>query len=224
MTFAIIGAGPTGVELAGALGELAHHTLINYFRHIDMRDDKILLLEGSDRVLPPCSPVLSERAAKSLDKLGGTVITGTKFTDIEDHIITYTDGEHTHQIQAATAIWAAGMKASALAHVLAERTGVALDVFGRVKVTEHLTVPGQTDILVIVDLAYREDPAGTPFHGICPVAMQQDGYAAKLMLNRLKNKPTKAFRYFDKGSVAVIGRHAAAVKLGRLKLAGFQPS
>ena len=110
-----------------------------------MLDVKILLLEGADRVLPPYPPVLSERAAKSLDKLGGTVITGTKFTDIEDHIITYTDGEQTHQIQAATAIWAAGMKASALAHVLAERTGVALDVFGRVKVTEHLTVPGQTD-------------------------------------------------------------------------------
>ena len=221
MTFVIIGAGPTGVELAGALGELAHHTLINDFRHINTRDVKILLLEGADRVLPPYPPVLSERAAKSLDKLGVTVITGAKVTDIEDHIITYTDGEHTHQIQAATAIWAAGMKASALAHVLAERTGVALDVFGRVKVTEHLTVPGQTDILVIGDLAYREDPAGTPLPGICPVAMQQGGHAAKLILNRLKGKPTKAFRYFDKGSMAVIGRHAAVVNLGRLKFGGF---
>jgi NADH dehydrogenase len=113
------------------------------------------------------------------------------------------------------------MKASALAHVLAERTGVALDVFGRVKVTEHLTVPGQTDILVIGDLAYREDQAGTPLPGICPVAIQQGGYAAKLILNRLKDKPTKAFRYVDKGSMAVIGRHAAVVKLGRLKFGGF---
>lgn len=223
LTFVIVGGGPTGVELAGALAELAYSTLKQDFRNIDTSETRIILLEGMDRVLPPYPSQLSEQAKASLERLGVTVQTGTLVTNIENHIVTVRRGEQIEQIPAQTILWAAGMKASKMGEVLANRTGVQLDRAGRVMVNSDLTVGDYPNIFVIGDLANfpHQYEGNKPLPGVAPVAMQEGQYVARLIKKRLKGETLPPFRYADYGSLAVIGRHAAVVDLGFVKFSGF---
>ena len=221
MNFVIVGGGPTGVELAGAIAELAHHSLIKDFRNINTRDAEILLLEGMDRILPPYSPELSEKAALSLEKLGVTVRTKTLVTNIENDVVTAKQGETIEQIPARTILWAAGVKASAMGEVLQQRAGASLDRSGRVIVEPDLSIPGHPNILVIGDLAHYAHQEGKPLPGVAPVAMQQGQYVARLIPQQLQGQTLPAFSYSDFGSLAVIGQNEAVVDLGFIKFSGF---
>lgn len=221
MTFVVVGGGPTGVELAGALGELAHRTLRDDFRHIDPEQVRIFLLEGQERILPTYHPDSSARAAKALQNLGVTVWTNTLLTSMTEMTVTVQQGVATQTLPARTCLWAAGVKASPLGRALAERTGVALDSAGRVRVQPDLSLPGFPEILVIGDLAHLPAAGGGTLPGIAPVAMQQGRYAARLIQARLTGQSCPPFRYHDKGSLAVIGRNRAVAEIGRWRLAGL---
>ena len=222
LTFVIVGAGPTGVELAGALAELARKTLKNDFRTINPTETKIFLLEAADRVLSSYSPDLSAKAAASLSHLGVMIHTNTRVTDIQPHTVTMQHGEGpVEHMQAGTVLWAAGMKASPFGQVLANQAGAQLDRAGRIMVAPDLTVPGHPDIFVIGDLANFSHQTGQPLPGVAPVARQQGRYVAKLIQQRLKGNALPPFRYKDKGTLAVIGRNAAVADLGALKFGGF---
>jgi NADH dehydrogenase len=221
LTFVIVGGGPTGVELAGAIAELAYNTLKNDFRNIDTAETQILLLEGMERILPPYLPSLSAKAEASLTRLGVTVHTKTLVTDITDNVVTTRQGDQVEQIPARTILWAAGVKASPMGAVLAKRTGAQLDRVGRVVVEPDLSVPGHPNIFVVGDLASFSHQNGKPLPGVAPVAMQSGQYVAALIQQRLKGKSLIPFRYFERGNLAVIGRNAAVVDLGFIKFSGF---
>ena len=221
LTFVIVGGGPTGVELAGAIAELAYKTLRDEFQSINTAEAKILLLEGMDRILPPYPPELSAEAEVSLGKLGVTVRTKAMVTDIVDNIVTVRQEESLEKIPARTILWAAGVKASAMGRVLAERTGAKLDRAGRVIVEPDLSVPGHDNIFVIGDLANFAHQNERPLPGIAPVAMQEGQYVAKLIQKRLKGNSLPPFNYIDAGSLAVIGRNAAVVNLNFASFSGF---
>lgn len=221
LTFVLVGGGPTGVELAGALAELAYSTLKDDFRNIDTSETRILLLEGMDRILPPYPPELSAKAQTSLEHLGVTVQTKTLVTNIENNIVTIRRGEEIEQIPAQTILWAAGMKASGMGQVLSNSTGVELDRAGRVMVSPDLSIAGHPNIFVIGDLANYVHQDGKPLPGVAPVAMQEGQYVARLIQKQLQGQTLPAFRYADYGSLAVIGRNAAVVDLRFIKFAGF---
>jgi len=221
LTFVLVGGGPTGVELAGSLAELAYSTLKNDFRNIDTSEAKILLLEGMDRILPPYPPELSAKAKASLERLGVTVQTNALVTNIEDNVVSIRRGEQIEQIPAQTILWAAGMKASGMGQVLAEGTGAQLDRAGRVIVNPDLSVSEHPNIFVIGDLANFSHQNGKPLPGVAPVAMQEGLYVARLIEKRLKGNTLPAFHYKDYGSLAVIGRNSAVVDLGFIKFSGF---
>ncbi len=230
LTFVIVGGGPTGVELAGALGEIANYTLRHDFRSIDPREARVLLLEGTDRVLPPYPPVLSAKATAALQRLGVTVHSGAMVVDIDADAVTVRCGEHTERIEARTVLWAAGVQASPLGRVLAERTGVALDRVGRLIVERDLSLPGHPEIFVIGDLANYSHQTGTPLAGVAPVAMQEGRYVARLIQRRLtvgegKSSATsaaqEAFHYQDRGSMATIGRAAAVADIAGFRYNGL---
>lgn len=235
MTFVIVGGGPTGVELAGAIAELAHSTLKDDFRNIDPTQSQILLLEGTSRILPSYPHELSAKAEASLTRLGVTVRTECLVTDIESNEVTLSTGDHVKRVQAHTVLWAAGMKASGMAQVLADRTSVELDRAGRVMVEPDLSIEDHPNIFVIGDLAHFDYQGGVPLPGVAPVAMQQGRYVADLIQARVAHNSSSlrqsmvprngesvpAFHYRDKGSLAVIGRNAAVAELGHLKFAGF---
>ncbi len=221
LTFVIVGAGPTGVELAGAIAELAYHTLKEDFRSIDTKETQVLLLEGLDRTLPPFAPELSQQAEASLTRLGVTVKTKTLVTNIEDDIITIKQGDEVTQIAAKTVLWAAGVQASPLGKVLAKRTDAECDRAGRIIVEADLSVKGYPNIFVIGDLGHFAHQNGKPLPGVAPVAMQQGEYVASLIKQRLKGNTVASFSYTDRGSLAVIGQNSAVVDLGFIKFTGF---
>ena len=221
LRFVVIGGGPTGVELAGAVAELAHGTLKGNFRQIDPSKTEIFLLESSGRILPPYPPKLSAEAVGALEKLGVEVKTGARVEVVEDNKIAFRQGAGIEEIETRTVLWAAGMKASSLGEKLARGTGVELDPTGRVVVESDLSLPGRPEIFVIGDLAHFAHQDNQPLPGVAPVAMQQGHYVAKLITERLKGQTTPAFRYVNKGSLAVIGRHAAVADLGVLRFAGW---
>ncbi|HEY9635649.1 MAG TPA: NAD(P)/FAD-dependent oxidoreductase [Coleofasciculaceae cyanobacterium] len=223
LTFVIVGGGPTGVELAGAMAELAYSTLKQDFRNIDTSETKILLLEGMDRVLPPYSAELSAKAKASLERLGVTVQTNALVTNIEDNVVTIRRGEQLEQIPSQSILWAAGMKASKMGQVLAECTSAQCDRAGRVIVNPDLSVGDYPNIFVIGDLANfpHQYEDGKPLPGVAPVAMQEGQYVARLINKQLQGETLPAFRYTDYGSLAVIGRNAAVVDLGFVKFSGF---
>jgi NADH dehydrogenase len=221
LTFAIIGGGPTGVELAGAIAELAYSTLKRDFRNIDTAEAKILLLEGMDRILPPYAPDLSAKAEASLQRLGVTVQTKTLVTNIAENIITTKQGDKIEQIPARTTLWAAGIKASPMGKVLAERTGAAIDRVGRVIVESDLSISGHPNIFVVGDLASFSHQNEKPLPGVAPVAMQEGEYVANLIRQRISGYSMAPFQYVDRGSMAVIGRNAAVVDLGYVKFSGL---
>jgi NADH dehydrogenase len=211
MTFVIVGAGPTGVELAGTLAEVTRQTLARDFRHINTASTRVILVEASPRVLGAYTEDLSEAARQQLEMLGVTVWTGVQVTGIDVEGI-WIGPERIH---AHTVIWAAGVAASPLAQTL----GVPLDRAGRVMVEPELTIPGHADVYVIGDLAHVEhDGALVP--GVAPAAMQEGWHAAQNIIRTLRNQPRLPFRYVDKGMLATIGRGAAVARLGRIKATG----
>ncbi len=220
MTFVLIGGGPTGVELAGAIAELCHATLKEDFRRINPAKAEIVLVEGSDRILPTFHESLSGLAQRRLVRMGVRVRTQSLVTRIEDDALTLTHKDKTEVLRAGVIIWAAGVKASPLGAVLSEATGEILDPAGRVLVQPDLTIPRHPELFVIGDLAHCKDGEGNALPGLAPVAMQQGSYAAAAILARLKGKPVKPFRYRHRGNLAVIGRKMAVGELGRLRISG----
>lgn len=221
LTFVVVGGGPTGVELAGALGEIAHHTLKHNFRHIDPALAQIILVEGTDRILPMYPPELSASAARSLQKLGVTVRTSATVTDIQTDSVTIRSDGETEPILTHTTLWSAGVQGSPLGSRLADVSGAELDRAGRVVVQPDLTLPGHPEILVIGDLANYPHQTGKPLPGVAQVAMQQGAYAARLIRARLEEKTIAPFRYRDYGNMATIGRASAVVDLGRFRFDGW---
>jgi NADH dehydrogenase len=221
LTFVVVGGGPTGVELAGAIAELAYQTLKEDFRDIDTGEAKVLLLEGMDRILPPFAPELSQAAAASLKKLGVVVQTKTLVTNIENDIVTLKQGDEVKEIASKTILWAAGVKASAMGKVLAERTGAECDRAGRVIVESDLSIKGYDNIFVVGDLANFSHQNGKPLPGVAPVAKQEGEYVATLIQKRLQGHTLPQFNYIDRGSLAMIGQNSAVVDLGFIKLKGF---
>ncbi len=221
LTFAIVGGGPTGVELAGAIAEIAQGALKGDFRRINPAEAKIILIEGVDRVLPPYPSKLSANAKQSLEKLGVTVETKSVVTAITPDNLTVRQGEAQKQINARTILWAAGVKASKMGEILAKRTGANLDRVGRVMVEADLSIKGYPDIFVIGDLAHFAHQGDKPLPGIAPVAMQEAEYLAGLLRKRSKGETVGNFQYIDRGNLAVIGQNSAVVDLGFVKLSGF---
>jgi NADH:quinone reductase (non-electrogenic) len=214
LTFVVVGAGPTGVEIAGQIGELARDTLRRDFRAIDPRTARIVLVEAADRILTTFPPSLSAKAARSLERLGVTVLTGRTVTGVDDESVTI-EGE---RIPARTVVWAAGVTASSLAARLAELTRAERDRAGRVTVEPDLTLPGHPEGFALGDMVRLHDQV---LPGVAPVAMQQGRYVARVLRNRLTGRSTPPFRYHDKGNLATIGRAAAVADIKRLRLSGF---
>jgi len=224
LTFVVVGAGPTGVEMAGQIGELARDTLRHDFRAIDPRTARILLVEATDRILTTFPPSLSAKAERSLERLGVTVVTGRTVVGIDGEKVRIEDAGGTSEtIVTHTVIWAAGVTASSLASRLAELTGAELDRAGRVTVGPELTLPGHPEVFALGDMVRVQAADGTPVDlpGVAPVAMQQGRYAAKVTRARLRGKQTPPFRYRDKGNLATIGRGAAVADIKGLRLSGF---
>jgi NADH:ubiquinone reductase (H+-translocating) len=213
LTFAIAGGGPTGVELAGAIAELAYSTLKRDFRNIDTKETQILLIEGMDRILPPYDPKLSAQAAHSLERLGVTIKTKTLVTNVTEDAVTIRQGENIESIPARTVLWAAGVKASSMGEAIAQRTGAQLDRAGRVIVEPDLSLANYSNIFIIGDLANYSHQDDKPLPGVAPVAMQEGQYVAELIQRRLQGQAVTPFRYVDIASLAVIGRNAAVVDL-----------
>lgn len=219
LTFVVVGAGPTGVEMAGQIAELARDTLRHDFRVIDPTRARILLVEALDRVLTTFPPSLSARAERSLHRLGVTVLTSRTVTSIDGESVTVrSPAGETEQIATRTVVWAAGVTASTLAGRLAELSGADRDNAGRVTVEPDLTLPGHPEVFAIGDMV-RVGPVTLP--GVAPVAMQQGRYAARVVEARLEGRPTKPFRYRDKGNLATIGRASAVADIKGLQLSGF---
>jgi NADH dehydrogenase len=225
LNFVIVGGGPTGVELAGALGEIARDTLRHDFRHINPAEAQILLIEGESRLLPSFPPDLSAKAERQLIELGVRTRTSARVTNIDPEGVTlHTENPSQNcHIAAKTVLWAAGVRASRLGKVLADRAGATLDRAGRVIVQPDFSVPSHPDIFVIGDLALYTHTTPKPLPGLAPVAMQEGRYVAKLILDRIAGRTaTKPFHYFNKGNLATIGRNKAVAEFGRhLHLSGF---
>jgi NADH dehydrogenase len=222
MTFVIAGAGPTGAELAGALGEIASDTLRHDFRSIDPSQAQIILVEGADRVLPSYPQKLSSAARNMLEKLGVTIRTEAFVVDVQERSVTIREGEHTENIPTRTILWAAGVLASPLGQALHKKTGAPIDKAGRILVEPNLTVPGHPEIFVIGDLANFSHQTGKPLPGVAQPAIQQGSYAAKAIRKRLRGeKLEKPFHYFDKGNLATIGRGKAVADLNWVQISGL---
>ncbi|MGH7163742.1 MAG: NAD(P)/FAD-dependent oxidoreductase [Planctomycetota bacterium] len=218
LTFVIVGGGPTGVELAGALGEISRYTLRRDFRRIDPSRARIVLVEGAERVLSSFPASLAAKAARALGRLGVEVRAGTRVAAIEEGAVRLEGGE---TLRARTVLWAAGVRASALGAALARETGARTDRMGRLHVLPDLTLPGRPEIFVLGDLAHCAGEDGKPLPGVAPVAMQQGRYASRLVAARLRGESLPPFRYTDMGTMATIGRAAAVADLRGLRFSGY---
>ncbi|MDQ3615882.1 MAG: NAD(P)/FAD-dependent oxidoreductase [Actinomycetota bacterium] len=218
LTFVVVGAGPTGVEMAGQIAELAHHTLKKDFRRINTREARVILLDAASQVLPPFGEKLGRRTREELEKLGVEVQLGTMVVDLDERGLEVQDkdGSRRH-IDAVTKVWAAGVSANPLTRTLSEQTGAPLDRAGRISVNPDLTLPGHPEVFVVGDMISLDN-----LPGVAQVAIQGAKYAAREIDNRLKKKPPQApFKYFDKGSMAIISRFDAVAMVGRLRLTGL---
>src|SRR5246500_3532767 len=222
LTFVIVGAGPTGVELSGAIAEIARQTLKNDFRSIHPEEAQIILVDGAPRVLMPFPEDLAEKASRSLAKLGVQVRCSAMVKDVGKEGLTIDSGGQTDSIAAKTVVWAGGITASPLGKILASHTKAETDKGGRVKVKPDLTIPSYPDIYVVGDLASAMNEKGKPLPGVAQVAMQGGAYAAKAILRKVKGqRELPPFSYFDKGSLAVIGRAAAVADAFGFHMSGF---
>jgi NADH dehydrogenase len=222
LTFVVVGAGATGVELAGALAEIARRTLRHEFRSIDPAAAHVYLIEGADRVLTAYPRRLSSRAEESLRRLGVTVMANTIVTAVSEYSVTLQTGQTMDRIQTSTVLWAAGIQASPLAGALAKQSGAGLDRSGRVMVEPDLTLAGHPEVLIIGDMAHFAHGLPGPLPAMAPVAMQQGRHAARVIQARIDGaSPPGLFRFRDRGKMATIGRAAAVAELGGLQLSGF---
>ena len=221
LTFVIVGGGPTGVELAGAVAEIVNSSMKGNFNNFTPKDAKIILIEGLERVLPPYPTELSSKAEQELCNLGVTIHTQSMVTSISENNIVLRKGEKYEQITSHTILWAAGVKASSVGKKLAEKTGAQIDRAGRVIVEPDLSIIGFPDIFVIGDLSSFSHQNNKPLPGIAPVAMQQAKYVAKLIQKQLKGESLPSFVYKDYGSMAVIGKNKAVADFKFIKLSGF---
>jgi len=222
LTFVIVGAGPTGVELAGAIGEIARETLRNDFRSIHPEEAQIILMDGAPRVLMPFPEELSRKATKSLERLGVQVRTGVTVKEINREGVTIVEGPENIRVDARTVIWAGGVAAPPIGRALAKSTQAETDKSGRIEVKPDLTLPRFPNIFVIGDLAICADGSGKPLPGVAQVAMQGGAYAAKSIVKKIETSGELApFKYFDKGSLAVIGRSTAVANAFGVRLSGL---
>ncbi len=217
LTFAVVGGGPTGVEVAGAIAEISRYTLEKDFRRIDPSRTRVLLIEAGPRILSSFHEALSRRAARDLEKMGVQIWTSTRVTDIGEDGVRL-GGEF---VQARTVIWAAGVEPSLLGRKLVERFGGELDRVGRPKVLPTLELGGETGIFVIGDLAHVVGPMGLPLPGLAPVAMQAGRHVARAIGARIDGRPLPVFTYIDKGQMATIGRKRAIMQWGDIRLGGY---
>jgi NADH dehydrogenase len=223
LTFAVVGAGPTGVEMAGQIAEIARGVR-NDFHAIDPSTARILLIEAADRILGGFPPSLSARGQRSLERLGATVLIGQAVVDLDHEAVTVKPGDaEPERIPTRTVVWAAGVVASELAGMLARRAGHETDRAGRVEVLEDLSLPGYPEVLAIGDMIRIRQPDSEPLilPGLAPVAMQQGRHAARVVRDRLRGGQAHPFHYRDKGNLATIGRAAAVADIKGLKLSGF---
>ena len=220
LTFTVVGAGPTGVEMAGQIAELADHTLKDTFRHIDPTEARVILLDAAPAVLPPMGEKLGKKAQARLEKMGVEIQLNAMVTDVDRNGLTVKDKDGTlRRIESACKVWSAGVSASPLGRDLAEQSGVELDRAGRVKVQPDLSIPGHPNVFVVGDMAAVE---GVP--GMAQGAIQGGRYAAKLIKNEVKGANPKfrqPFEYFDKGSMATVSRFSAVAKVGPIEFGGF---
>jgi NADH dehydrogenase len=222
LTFVIVGAGATGMELAGALAEIANETLRHDFRRINPREARILLMEGGPRVLSAFPEDLSAKGEKLVSRLGVHVMKGVKVTQVDAEGVTFERNGATESLRAKTVLWAGGVTTNEFGRTLAARTAAHTDRTGRITVTPQLTIPNFPDIFVVGDLALSVDKEGKPLPGVAQVAMQGGAYAAKAIRARLEKKPEPApFKYFNKGDLAVIGRAAAVANIFGFHLSGL---
>ncbi len=224
LTFVIVGAGPTGVEMAGQIAELARDTLRHDFRAIDPTTARVILVDALDRVLSGFPDSLSRRAERSLARLGVTTTVNRTVVDVDAESVTVADPDGaTERIASRTVIWAAGVTASSLAGQLGERSGAETDRAGRLTVEADLTLPGHPEVIALGDMVRVRGADGAPvtYPGVAPVAIQQGHYAAKVVANRLQGRQTEPFHYFDKGNLATIGRGRAVAQVKFLKLSGL---
>jgi NADH:ubiquinone reductase (H+-translocating) len=220
LTFVIVGGGPTGVELAGAIAEISRDTLKKDFRSINPADANIFLIEGAESLLPLYPAKLSRAAERALTRLGVRTRTGAMVTGIDEQGVTVKARDSIAKIPARTVLWAAGVQASPIGKILSGRLGLTLDHAGRVPVAPDLSIAGHPEILVIGDLAaFLQDGKQVP--GVAPTAIQQGHYAARLIAHRLRNENPKPFRYLDKGSLATIGRNQAVANIGPFQFSGI---
>lgn len=218
LTFVVVGAGPTGVELAGQIAELANRTLKRDFKNVSTRHARVILVDAAPQVLPPFGAKLGEKAKSALEKLGIEVVLGAMVTNVDERGLEwkFKDGR-TERIESVTKIWAAGVQASPLGKTLSEQTGAPLDRAGRIAVNPDLTLPGHPEVFVVGDMISLDH-----LPGVAQVAIQGAKYAAKEIEGRLKGKPSQGpFKYFDKGSMATISRFKAVASIGSIKLTGF---
>ncbi len=224
LTFVVVGAGPTGVEMAGQIAELGRDTFAKDFRSVDTRASRVLLVEAADRVLTSFPESLSRKAERALGRLGVDVMLRHTVVDLDEGAVSVrTPAGTVQRIEARTAVWAAGVRASELAAALARGAGVEADRAGRVPVGADLTLPGHPEVLALGDMAtvHAADGAPVPLPGLAPVAIQQGRYAARLIRARLRGRSSAPFRYVDKGNLATIGRSQAVADIKGLRLAGF---
>ncbi len=224
LTFVVVGGGPTGVEIAGQIGELARDGLEHDFRHVKPGATRIMLIETAERILSSFPASLSAKAMTALHKIGVTPTVGRTVVNIDREGVTLrTSDGATERVTARTVIWAAGVRASALAGRLGELAGAEIDKAGRVTVEPDLTLPGHPEVIALGDMARVSDGHGgvRDLPGLAPVAIQQGAYAAKLIKRRLRNQPVRPFRYVSKGNLATIGRGRAVADLGVVRLSGL---
>ena len=221
LNFVIVGAGPTGVELAGALAEIARHSLKEDFHDINPAEANVVLIEAGERVLAAYPPELSVKAEESLHKLGVSVRTRTSVEQITPAGVSLKTATGTEFLATNTVLWAAGVQASPLAKMLSAASGAELDRAGRIKVQADLSLPGQPGVFVLGDMAHYAGPDGKPLPGVAPVAISQGKYIAKLIKARLAGRQPPTYRYRDLGSLATIGRSAAVADIGNLHFSGF---
>ncbi len=222
LTFVIVGAGPTGVELAGALAEIANETLKHDFRSISSKDARIIVVDGGQRVLASYPEDLSKRAEKQLVRLGARVRTGVMVTCVDENGVTLKTGTGVDHIASHTVIWAAGVAVTEFARTLAKRTSAETDRVGHIKVAADLTIPNFPDIYIVGDLASANGKDGKPLPGVAQVAMQGGAYAARAITRKVEGKPAlPPFNYFNKGDLAVIGRFAAVANIFGVHISGF---
>jgi len=224
LTFVVVGGGPTGVEMAGQIGELARDTLRREFRSIDPAEARVLLVETVDRLLTSFPPKLSAKAKNSLENLGVTPMLGHTVVDIDDHGVTTEDPQKRRErVPSRTVIWAAGVTASALAGLLGRATDADVDRAGRVIVAPDLTLPEHPEVFALGDMVRVQDERGEPQQllGVAPVAMQEGRYVAKVVRARQRGRDHEPFRYRDKGNVATIGRSRAVADVKGLRVSGF---